>query len=194
MKGLEGTRARVPQDAASFDGYPEPGQGACSSASGSNLGFILSRPLEADGVVCPGVQEWPSDVKPEDVQEHQILAELYAELPNKFSDAVGGVRVPAAPGSAEGGHLSLAVQAVLRQPRVRQGLVRGPHADVPARRGHRPEQLLRSSTRWPPGNPSSRLTAAHWLHGTSITRTRTAKCPWCSARSVGPCSTAATRP
>ena len=74
----------------------------------------------------------------------------------------GRVRVPAPAGSAEGGHLSLAVQAVLRQSRVRQGLVRRPHADVPAQ-ADTDQSNFYEQYKVASGNPSSRLTAQHWL-------------------------------
>ena len=58
-EGLEGPRARLPQDAASLDGDAEPGQGAAVQPVAQPRPD-LSRPLEADGSRLPRPSRWPA--------------------------------------------------------------------------------------------------------------------------------------
>ncbi|MFT3922541.1 MAG: hypothetical protein QM778_08405 [Myxococcales bacterium] len=103
-----------------------------------------------------------SDVKPEDVQEHQILAELYAKLPNKFGDAVAEFEylLRQDPQKAETYHSLYKLYFDNREYDkawcVARTLMFLRSADGDQSNFY--EQYKVAS-----GNPSSRLTAQHWL-------------------------------
>ena len=108
-----------------------------------NLGLIYRDRLKQMEAAAQAFK-LASELKPEDTTEHQILAEIYSKLPTQGDRGGAGDRVPDPSGSDGIGLVPHAVQALLRQPRVRQGVVRGAHAGLPQEGRQGPGELLRA--------------------------------------------------